>query len=269
MNLTIRKYIARVKPIHTLARVFMYNSSIFFYLRKNREMGLKKRILELKQTKRGKRCFIIGNGPSLSVKDLEKLVNEDCFASNQIFKLFDQTTWRPKYYLVKDRYFNSSTEVIDTLDIENVFVGDYYWRYHNTIKRKDAICLHEKYSFNEEELKVSDDITKGFYSGSTVSFGLMQIAAYMGYAEMYLLGFDHNYRFEFDKKGRVVTTKTENVHFYADDVPEDIIANVRGMTKAYESFAKYAKSHGITVKNATRGGKLEVFERIDFDSLFN
>jgi len=31
---------------------------------------------------------------------------------------------------------------------------------------------------------------------------------------------------------------------------------------------KYADSHGIVIKNAGRGGKLENFERVDFDSLF-
>ena len=40
------------------------------------------------------------------------------------------------------------------------------------------------------------------------------------------------------------------------------------MTMAYESFKNYADDNGIIVKNATRGGKLEVFERTDFDGLF-
>ena len=41
------------------------------------------------------------------------------------------------------------------------------------------------------------------------------------------------------------------------------------MTKAYEAFRRYADENGIKVKNATRGGKLEIFERVDFDSLFS
>ena len=265
MNIKIRLLIAKIKPVHTLTRVIMYNSSIFFY-KKCKTTDMEKHILSLKDSKRGKRCFIIGNGPSLRIADLEKLKNEDCFASNEIFKIFDQTSWRPKYYLIKDRYAKISPETIDSLDVETVFIGDYFWRFHE-VKRPDAICLHEKYSFNESKLKVSADISKCFYNGATVSFGLMQIAAYMGYSEVYLSGFDHNYAYEIDSKGALMKTGAENAHFYEDETPKEIIGNVQAMTAAYESFKEYAFTHGITVKNATRGGKLEVFERVDFDEL--
>ena len=36
----------------------------------------------------------------------------------------------------------------------------------------------------------------------------------------------------------------------------------------YKAAKYYADRHGIKIYNATRGGKLEVFERVDFDSLF-
>lgn len=222
----------------------------------------------LKGIKKGKRCFIIGNGPSLNMQDLNKLRNEDCFATNEIHRVFSNTQWRPTYYILFDRYSKSTPEEIRDLECGNMFISDYYF-YHNNVLRSDYICLHLHYRWNESDFKISEDISKKVIVAPTTSFGMMQIAAYLGYTQMYLLGFDHNYAFEFDEKGRVVTTKVENAHFYADDVPEDIIADVWGMTKAYESFAKYAKAHGITIKNATRGGKLEVFERVDLDSLFD
>ena len=106
-------------------------------------------------------------------------------------------------------------------------------------------------------------------SSPTVSYAAMQIAVYLGYSEIYLLGFDHNYSFEFDSSGNVISTGKTDTHFFKDEVPEDIIADVWGMTKAYESFKDYADNHGIKVRNATRGGKLEVFERVNFDSIFD
>lgn len=36
----------------------------------------------------------------------------------------------------------------------------------------------------------------------------------------------------------------------------------------YQAARRYAETHGIKIYNATRGGELEVFERVDFDSLF-
>ena len=43
--------------------------------------------LNLKNKFKNKRCFIVGNGPSLTVQDLDRLVGEDCFAANLIFKI--------------------------------------------------------------------------------------------------------------------------------------------------------------------------------------
>lgn len=39
-------------------------------------------------------------------------------------------------------------------------------------------------------------------------------------------------------------------------------------TMTFEKAREYADGHGIKIYNATRGGKLEVFERVNFDKLF-
>lgn len=260
--------IARIKPLHNIVVTAMYNSGFFYYRKLYKARHYDVVLEELKSQAKGKRCFIIGNGPSLCIEDLEMLVNEDCFGTNELYRIFSKTQWRPKYYLIWDRYSKSTPEEVANIDCPIVFLGDYYCRF-NEVKRKRFICLHQHFNYSDKKIVVSKDISKKINIAPTVSFGAMQILAYLGYTEIYLIGFDHNYAFEFDKKGKVITTKTENAHFYADEVPEDIIADVWGMTKAYESFARYAKSHGITIKNATRGGKLEVFERVNFESLFD
>lgn len=267
MKIGIRTFIYKIKPLHILSRMVVYDSNIFFYRKIYKDRNLGERFQKLKDSKKGNRCFIIGNGPSLKPQDLDRLKDEDCLASNNIYKIFSQTTWRPKYYLVIDRYAKIPTETIENLDVETVFIGDYFWKYH-PIQRQDAVCLHGKYMFSEKNPKISTDISKCYYSASTVSFALMQIAAYIGYSEIYLLGFDHNYTYEVNKNGKVIKTNTKEAHFFKDDIPKEIIANVQGMTYAYVAFSEYAKTHGISVYNATRGGKLEVFQRVDFDSLF-
>lgn len=54
-----------------------------------------RRLKKLKNIHLGKRCFIIGNGPSLKAEDLSKLYknNEITFAFNRIYHIFDQTKW--------------------------------------------------------------------------------------------------------------------------------------------------------------------------------
>ena len=52
----------------------------------------------------GKRCFLIGNGPSLRAEDLTRLreAGEITFAFNRIYSIFDQTPWRPNFYISQD-----------------------------------------------------------------------------------------------------------------------------------------------------------------------
>ena len=61
----------------------------------------------------GERCFIIGNGPSLKIADLEKIKNEYTFGANRIYELFDKTDWRPRYYCLQD--FKLIGYIIDKL----------------------------------------------------------------------------------------------------------------------------------------------------------
>lgn len=266
MDLKYRKIIAKVKPLHRAIRSAMYNSGSEFYRKIYKERDYKSLFESLHDSQVGKRCFIIGNGPSLTVDDLEKLVDEDCFGTNEIHRIFQKTRWRPKYYLIMDRYSKSTSKQIKDLECKTVFLGDYYWRF-NEVLREDAICLHQHQDLNGNSFRFSSDISKCIYNSPTVSFGAMQIAAYLGYKEIILLGFDHNYSFEFDKRGNVISTGTANAHFFKDDMPEDIIANICGMNKAYEAARAYCCENGISIKNATRGGKMEIFERINFDEL--
>ena len=74
-----------------------------------------KKLSELKGCHKGQRCFIIGNGPSLKAEDLDKLQNEICFASNMIYKIYDQTSWRPTYYC------NSDTRILKKMIFDPLF----------------------------------------------------------------------------------------------------------------------------------------------------
>lgn len=270
MDVKGRRLIARIKPLHALARWVMYHSTYFYYKRMEKENHYNEIWDKLKGSKKGEKCFIVGNGPSLTVSDLDKLTGYDCFGANEIHKIFPQTKWRPKYYVLTDRYTKSTPEEIRDLDTEYVFLSDYYCKY-NQVLRKDFICIHNLYNLFSKNIRFSSDMKKGYFVAATVSYTTMQIAAYLGYSEVYLIGFDHNYHFEFDKTGKVVETDMANTHFYKDEdnnaATSDIVGNMIGMEAAYTVFKKYAGEHGITVKNATRGGKLELFERVDLDDV--
>lgn len=223
---------------------------------------------ELKKFKdihRNRRCFIIGNGPSLRCEDLERIYeNRDIsFGMNRVFKIFEKTRWRPDYYVIDDfnAYKNDCLRWL-SVDDENMFVREYYNlaglpdlkaanRYHSTFQ-----------NLRDRKPDFTEDISKTIYWGATVTFSVMQIAAYMGFSEIYLIGMDFNY--EDRKKGG------EGVHF-SDEYEKDILFEVnykREHELSYLSAREYAETHNVKFYNATRGGELEIFERVDFDSLF-
>ena len=267
MNRSIRERIYKVKPLHSFLRYVCYNSGIIKYYTEYYRKGYKRIFEQIKESKVGKRCFIIGNGASLSPADLDMINGEESFASNQIFRIFEYTKWRPTYYLIQDRYAEIRPEEILSIDCENVFLSDYYCRF-NRVLRPDFIQLKCKYEFPRKPTAFSEHIEKYYIVSPTVSYMAMQIAAYMGYSDIYLIGFDHNYQYELnDKNGIIKETKTKDPHFYKDKDPITIIANIEEMEIAYRQFKQYAVDKGINVKNVTRGGSLELFERAKLEDV--
>ncbi len=218
----------------------------------------------------GQRCFIIGNGPSLTKEDLEKLSNEVTFASNRIYKMFESTDWRPTFYAIMDESVARSEGVIEGI---NSFSCDMkfareqgYLDYKNI---KDICLIHSWYSRKYlEDPHFSSDITKGIYTIATVTYAMIEIAVFMGFNEIYLLGVDNNYSRTRLKSGEIIEDKNIQSYFGQPVKGEEkAIGAAWEMDIAFEFAEKYSREHGFRIYNATRGGKLEAFERVDLDSI--
>lgn len=224
-----------------------------------------KKIKSMKNIHKGKRCFIIGNGPSLRAEDLDKIKNEISFGSNKIFYIFPKTLWRPTYYVCGDvKVFKQICEKINDLNLSYVFLESALKPY---IKKK-LQCIYFRcwYKFRIKKdniprnIKVSVKPYKFFSCCGTITYISLQLAIFMGFEKIYLLGIDNNF------------SNSQGKNHFSEDKSEEISAppNIEeSNTIAYKSTKRYADEHGIKIYNATRGGKLEVFERVDFDSLFS
>lgn len=221
---------------------------------------------------KNKKCFVVGNGPSLLLEDLEKIQRAGyvTFASNYIFKCYENTSWRPNYYFVFDtngiRRFLQDENIVNIIssNCDNIF--SYNYMDENTKKIDNLITCN--YICSNEVPMFSSDCERQVYSGKSVSYAMLQVAIYMGFSEIYLLGMDHSFSTEVKADATVIHNNVQDhakeldcgsvSYFYVDEV-----------TKAYLVAKKYADEHGVKIYNATRGGKLEVFERIDFEELIN
>jgi hypothetical protein len=67
-----------------------------------------RQLAELKDIHRGKRCFLIGNGPSLKQTDLSLLKNEFTIGTNRIYLAFPELGFSTSYYLSVNDLVSSS-----------------------------------------------------------------------------------------------------------------------------------------------------------------
>jgi hypothetical protein len=233
-------------------------------------------IRRYKDKYKDRRCFLIGNGPSLRAEDLDTLHRhgEITFACNKIYLMFDRTQWRPDFYCVSDTaglawYWEKIIQLING----PVKIFSSYLRYILPNMRFDAhtVFVYMTHENCENSLpRFSSDASVQCFVGYTILYDIMlQVAAYMGFDEIYLLGVDNTLPVS-DKFGTYS-------HFSADYFTKEEIVYYDHIGKrsypgrvnaAYESAKQYACRHGFKIFNATRGGMLKIFERVDFDSLF-
>lgn len=231
-------------------------------------------IAALKDSHKGERCFVIGNGPSLTAEDLNRLQDSEIptFAMNRVFKFFPQTRWRPTYYISEDILILGDTvREVEAIPSEITFIpvnlnwyegvdvkgAKYFWMDYNS-ELKDTFGL-------------SLDCAHAVRCRGTVTSTCIQFAVYMGFSEIYLLGIDHNYSKSIDLNGNVVEDKSVKDYFvdnYDFDIKDQVVHDMRAPTLAFCDVEQLSRKLGtFRVYNATRGGKLEVFERVGFDEI--
>lgn len=210
---------------------------------------------------KGQRCFIVATGPSLRMEDLDTLKEnqEICFSMNTIFYAFDKTEWRPDYYVMSDyRGFGVYGRRLDDISVKAKFLGDNSETFWKSPHDKNIYCYHQHYEYCYDRLpKFSNDFSRKSYV-TNVTYTCMQLAVYMGFKEIYLLGTD------FSGASKSVY---KHHHFYAEK--ELTSVNYTEVVRTgYNKAKQYAQEKGIKIYNATRGGELEIFKRVDFDTVF-
>ncbi len=257
----------RLKNHPILLRIYRESKSIFFnifirpvyFLKRNLRridaFNKYKDIKDVKDRHLGKRCFIIGSGPSLTEEDYLALKDEYTFGVNAICMLFDKLNCRTDYMVISDwKAFNRLKEYLPK--DKSVFVADCETidRDSYSILPTDKSSAFSKYSVAP---RISNDASICVYHGNTVVFVALQLAIYMGFKEIYLLGVDCNYSKDAEKWYSVD-------HGLRDE--NNDTAGLR-MINDFKVANKWIGKYGVEVFNATRGGMLEVFPRVDLDDI--
>jgi uncharacterized Rossmann fold enzyme len=229
--------------------------------RKSRE-----RMAEMHNIHSGERCFIIGNGPSLKHTDLTKLRDEYTFGMNRIYLMFPELGFNTTYFTsINDLVIEQCAEEIAALPIPK-FIAWHSNRHFQRIP-DDMIFLYTTYTGPH----FAYDMTRRIWEGATVTNVALQLAFYMGFEQVILIGVDHNFASKGEANKTVVSDGADPNHFdpryfgkgFRWQLP-DLDTSEIGYAMARKTY----ESAGRQVLDATVGGKLTIFPKIDYTSLF-
>ena len=212
----------------------------------------------------GQRAFIIGNGPSLQQTDLARLRNEFTFGLNRIYLTFPGLGFPTTYYLsVNSLVIEQCAEDIRRLPIPK-FLS---WRSHPLIQpTDDMMFLFTTYSGP----KFAFDARRRLWEGATVTYVALQLAFYMGFGQIILIGVDHSFTTQGKPNTTITSQGDDPDHFHPGyfgkgfrwQLP-DLETSERGYRMARQAY----EADGREVLDATVGGKLTVFQKVDYNSL--
>lgn len=262
----VNKLEEKVPPINALINLGRRASMLpeycrFLHERSQRRRGVNQerfsKLRELKDKYEGERCFIVATGPSLTLEDLELIKHEYTIAVNSACKLYDRTSWRPTFYGIQDRYvFQAMKDKVLEQDQGIIlFIADVLQEYAVIPERCILFPFNVAYhyinlqKYNTWSAKFSGDSYDTVYDGYSITYSMIEIAVYLGFKEIYLIGADCSYG---NGKDHIVESGFVDKKAYL---------NYERMTAGYKAAKEYGDNNGITIVNCTRGGMLEVFPR--------
>lgn len=238
-----------------------------------------RRVSRLKGEFAGERCFIVGNGPSLNKIDLTLLESEFSFGVNLIYYKTQEMGYKPTFYAVEDvNIINERIDEINRFECEYMFLPvKFKSRFTPGANRmfiNQDISFYNRESPYFEIPRFSQDCAKEVFCGQSVTILNLQMAYYLGFSEVYLIGMDFHYDIPDSAlvNGAVIQNTEDDVnHFHPDYFGEGRKwhdPRLHNVLKSYRLAKLMYELDGRSIFNATKGGKLEIFDRVDFDSLF-
>jgi len=223
-------------------------------------------IKDLKNRYVGERCFIIGNGPSLKETDLRLLKNEYTIGLNRIYLNYDNMGFIPSFYCSVNpnviEQFGSEIDKLNTIKFLRKDSANYIKNKWNTFFMKSLDPTGFDFNKNLETLE--------WYEGGTVTYCAMQVAYYLGFTTVILIGVDHYFKLA-GEPNKLVTAQTEDPnHFHPNYFGKGVkwqYPDLARSEQAYKIAKRVFEEDGRIILDATIGGHLKVFPKVNYLSI--
>ncbi len=224
----------------------------------------------------GQTGVIIANGPSLNDINLDYLKQFVTIGMNRIYLLYDKTDFRPTYYCLEDHMVaEDNADEISALESSTMFIpkdlsycikGNKNIHYTNLIRR---------YRGAKTESMFSTDFSQKAYWGGTVTYYALQLAYYLGFQKVYLVGLDHSYKKPEKLKGEKVVSREDDINHFDPryfgkgkrwHAPKNLTER---MELSYCAAKQVFRQAGRDIINATIKSRLssDIFEKIAFEDI--
>lgn len=212
----------------------------------------------------GQRAVIVCNGPSLNAMDLRPLRHEIVFGLNKIHLGLDRFGFQPRYLVaVNPRVVAQAAAEMAALGAVK-FIGA---RAAGHLPEDGQ--THHIDILNPPVL-FSRDLRQGLREGGTVTFAALQIAYYMGFAEVVIIGMDHRFTFQGAPHEAHVMAGPDPNHFSPDYFAGQVWDNpdLPRSEASYAEARRIYEAEGRRILDATVDGACTVFEKADYRRLF-
>ncbi len=225
-----------------------------------------RKLAALKDSHTGERCFVIGNGPSLKKTDLSKLNNDFTIGMNRIFLAADELGFCPDILVcVNDLVVEQSVEEFSNLKMPKFFA----WRARKWLKMDPYThFLYTSYT----SPRFAGDVRGRVWEGATVTNVCLQLAYHLGFSKVILIGVDHSFATKGTPNTTVQSQGDDPNHFSAAYFGKGFrwqLPDLETSEAAYRLARRSYEAAGRRIVDATIGGKLDIFEKVDYASLFD
>jgi hypothetical protein len=220
----------------------------------------------LKNRHVGQRAVLVCNGPSLSKMDLGFLNNEIVIGLNKIYLGFRKFRFYPKYFVAVNKKVlqQSHREILDLTCIK--FLSNHCPEIYHDDALTHIVNTHNPQSY------FCTDITTGVHEGWTVTFAALQIAFFLGFDEVVIIGMDHRYTYSGEPNEEQIIPGKDLNHFsdayfgfgQSWDNPD-----LEHSEKSYQIANETYKKNDKRIIDATLDGACTIFEKIDYRSVFS
>ncbi|MBN1267869.1 MAG: hypothetical protein JXA25_20425 [Anaerolineales bacterium] len=246
----------RVPPLSALAR-----NMVWTFDPRGRRSRVKLRAM--KDIHSGERCVLIGNGPSLQNTDLSLLYDEVTFSLNRGYLFYDRIGKPCTYHVtVNGLVVEQFHTELDKLDNTRFIT----WGQRHPLSR-DTDTIFIGGPMLDLSPRFCVDPTRDLWTGATVTYVALQIAYFLGFSQVILIGVDHNFTTPGEANREVVSGGADPNHFHPDYFGKGVrwqLPDLETSEIAYQLARQAYEADGREILDATVGGKLTVFPKVDY-----